>query len=71
MKNQETISESSAGSETVSELKLRTLRVWPALVLVVLIVVARFGPAYLEGGLSDYWMISVFGPLLCCLLMLI
>ena len=34
-------------------------------------IVARYGPAYLEGGLSVYWMIAVFGPLLCCLLLMI
>src|SRR5436190_14212490 len=51
--------------------KFRTLRVWPALFLVVLMIAARFGPAFLEGGISVYWMISVFGPLLCCLLIVI
>ena len=50
---------------------VQPLRIWPALALVVLMVAARFGPAYLEGGYSNYWMISVFGPLLCCVLMLI
>jgi outer membrane protein assembly factor BamB len=51
--------------------KFRPLRTWPALLLVALMFAARFGPIYLEGGLSSYWMIAVFGPLLCCLLMLI
>src|SRR5436853_2859388 len=49
----------------------RTLRAWPAALLVGLMVVARFGPALLEGGLSAHWMIAVFGPLLCCLLILV
>src|SRR5260221_127917 len=51
--------------------KFRPLRTWPALLLVALIFVTRFGPNLLEGGPSRYWMISVFGPMLCCLLLLI
>ena len=50
---------------------VRALRIWPAVLLVGLMLVARFGPALLEGGASAYWMITVFGPLLCCLLILI
>lgn len=49
----------------------RPLRVWPAVVLVGLMIAARFGPAYLEGGLSKYWMIAMLGPMLCCLLLVI
>lgn len=51
--------------------KRRPLRIWPALFLLALMIVARFGPAFLEGGLGVYWMVAVFGPLLCCLLILI
>jgi outer membrane protein assembly factor BamB len=51
--------------------KSRPLRTWPALLLVALMLLMRFGPAYLEGGLGSYWMIAVFGPLICCLLLLI
>src|SRR5687767_15528141 len=61
---------SSSGAGKASP-KFRPLRTWPALVLIALIVAARFGPASLEGGLTNYWMIAVFGPLLCCVLMLI
>ena len=49
----------------------RPLRVWPGVFLVVLMIVARFGPGHLEGGLSRYWMIAMMGPMLCCLLLLI
>jgi outer membrane protein assembly factor BamB len=49
----------------------RALRVWPAALLAGLMLVARFGPALLEGGASAHWMIAVFGPVLCCLLVLI
>lgn len=46
----------------------RPLRLWPALALVLLMFAARFGPALLEDGRATYWMVAVFGPLLCCLL---
>src|SRR6267142_3195094 len=49
----------------------RLLRVWPAVLLPGLMLAARFGPALFEGGASSYWMVAVFGPLLCCLLILI
>jgi outer membrane protein assembly factor BamB len=49
----------------------RALRIWPAVLLVALILAERFVPKFAEGGPSKYWMVSVFGPLLCCLLMLI
>ncbi len=60
-----------ACDNSTSPAKFRTLRTWPAVLLVLLMFVTRFGPAFLEGGASSYWMIAVFGPLLCCLLMLI
>lgn len=60
-----------ANESSTASAEFRTLRVWPALLLVALMIVARYGPAFLEGGLSVYWMIAVFGPMLCCLLMLI
>ncbi len=51
--------------------KSRPLRTWPCLLLIALIIAARYGPGLLEGGLSTYWMIGVFGPMVCCLLLLI
>ncbi len=60
----------NAGNKSDSR-PFRALRVWPAALLIVLMVVARFGPALLEGGFSAHWMIAVFGPLLCCVLILI
>ncbi len=51
--------------------KYRPLRAWPAVFLAALMLLMRFGPAYLEGGMSSYWMIAVFGPMLCCLLLVI
>src|SRR6187401_2200714 len=49
----------------------RLLRIWHAVLLAGLMLAARFGPELLEGGASTYWMVAVFGPLLCCLLILI
>src|SRR5438874_4694446 len=46
----------------------RSLRVWPAVLLAGLMLAARFGPALFEGGASSYWLVAVFGTLLCCLL---
>ena len=61
----------SGAAPTETKTKFRPLRVWPAVFLVVLMFVARFGPSFLEGGMGVYWMIGVFGPLLCCLLLFI
>src|SRR5256884_3138258 len=55
----------------VKRSNLRPLRVWPGVFLVLLMIVARFAPAYLEGGLARYWMVAMIGPMLCCLLLLI
>src|SRR5690242_20103946 len=49
----------------------RPLRAWPAVVLALLMLAARFGPELSQDAMAKYWMISVFGPLLCCLLLLI
>ncbi len=49
----------------------RPLRIWPGVFLVVLMLLARFVPAHLEGGLARYWMIAMMGPMLCCLLLVI
>jgi hypothetical protein len=49
----------------------RALRVWPAVILVALMIVTRFVPAFLEGGLAKYWMFAMMGPMVCCLLLVI
>src|SRR5882724_7759187 len=49
----------------------RALRVWPAVILVALMALTRFVPAFLEGGLAKYWMFAMMGPLVCCLLLVI
>src|SRR3954451_19270845 len=65
------MNEPTSGATEVSSAKRRPLRIWPALLLVALMLVARYGPAALEGRIANSWMISVFGPLLCCLLLVI
>lgn len=67
---EETVSDSRAENSAPAP-KFRRLRTWPVIGLIVLMLGARFGPALAEGGGSDYWMVTVFGPLLCCVLMLI
>lgn len=37
----------------------------------MLMLAGRFGPQVSPDAMAKYWMASVFGPLLCCLLMLI
>ena len=54
-----------------SRTEFRALRTWPALGLALLMVAARFGPGISDEGAAKYWMVSVFGPLLCCLLLVI
>src|SRR6266480_780647 len=49
----------------------RALRVWPAVILVALMVITRFVPAFLEGGLAKYWMFAMMGPMVCCLLLVV
>lgn len=64
--------EAAGGSPSVGRpVEVRSLRTWPAVLLVVLILATRFGPTFLEGGLSNYWMIALLGPLICSLLMVI
>jgi outer membrane protein assembly factor BamB len=60
----------SANDPTNTRKPFRALRVWPAVSLAALMVAGRFGPDMSEEG-AKYWMVSVFGPLLCCLLLVI
>lgn len=47
------------------------LRVWPGVLLVLVMPLARFVPGYLEGGFAQYWMVAMIGPMACCLLLVI
>jgi outer membrane protein assembly factor BamB len=70
-KNDGTGPEAAPSDNLARSSNFRPLRTWPALLLVAVIFVTRFGPNLLEGGPSSYWMVSVFGPMLCCLLLVI
>src|SRR5262245_6449826 len=67
----ETEAAPAAANSRVKPSTARPLRVWPAMFLVVLMIAARFVPAYLEGGLAKNWMFAMMGPMLCCLLLVI
>ena len=54
-----------------SRKQFRPLRAWPAFLLALLMLAARFGPGISEEGAAKYWMVAIFGPLLGCLLLLI
>ncbi|MFO1500692.1 MAG: PQQ-binding-like beta-propeller repeat protein [Verrucomicrobiota bacterium] len=47
------------------------LRTWPALLLAGLMLAGRFGPSVSPDAMAKYWMASVFGPLLCCVLLVV
>jgi hypothetical protein len=49
----------------------RPLSFWPAVVIMDLIILARYVPGFIEGASSEYWYIPVFIPMLGTLLMLI
>jgi outer membrane protein assembly factor BamB len=54
-----------------SRKEFRPLRAWPAFLLPLVMLTARFGPGLSEEGAAKYWMVAVFGPLLGCVLLLI
>ena len=47
------------------------LRIWPPLVLLALLFLLRSLPTVVNDPPDWLWMVAVFGPLLCCLLILI
>lgn len=49
----------------------KPLRLWPALILMVVIALCRYGPNFIEGASSRYWPVPVFFPMLGSVLMLI
>jgi outer membrane protein assembly factor BamB len=49
---------------------MKPWRVWVPLLLLVLMVVARFVPGMIPNGPANIWMVSAFGPLLLSLVIL-
>src|SRR5436190_22434000 len=54
-----------------SESPQKPLRMWPAWVLMAIIVLGRYVPRFIEGASSQFWYVPVFFPLLASVLMLI
>lgn len=54
-----------------AENKCRPLRIWPPVLLLLIMLVARYVPVLIEDGPPNLWMASAFGPLLCSLLILL
>jgi len=57
------------GNTTSSEYS--NLRIWPAILFLVAMVVAKMLPSMVENGPSQIWMSAAFGPLLGALLVLL
>jgi outer membrane protein assembly factor BamB len=49
----------------------KPLRMWPAFVLMAIMVLCRYVPRFIEGASSQYWYVPVFFPLLASVLMLV
>src|SRR5262245_22426292 len=63
--------ETAESNSPVKPSALRALRVWPAMIIVAFMIIARFVPTFLEGGLARYWMVALMGPMVCCLLLVL
>lgn len=59
-------------SESISsELPMKPLRMWPALVLMAIIILCRYLPPFIEGASSQYWFVPIFFPMMASALLLI
>ena len=63
----EATSESQQESLSTDIRELKPIRTWPALFLVVSMVVLKFLPSMVDNGPAMLWMASGFGPMLCSL----
>ncbi|MDA7878602.1 PQQ-like beta-propeller repeat protein [bacterium] len=57
--------------DIASNSKYFNLRIWPAILLLAVMVVAKLLPSMVENGPSQIWMSAAFGPLLGALLVLL
>lgn len=60
----ETTSETHDASQ-LSQARFKALRVWPPILLILGMVVARLIPQVIENGPANLWMSAAFGPLIC------
>ena len=49
----------------------RSLRLWPLFLLLAVMALTRFVPAHIGDGVSSYWMLILFGPLLSSLFIIL
>lgn len=57
-------------SNKVESSIFKPLRIWPAVIMIVVGVLLRMSPGLIEDGPPQIWMAAAFGPLLCGLLTL-
>lgn len=50
---------------------VKPLRLWPALVLMAIMILTRYAPRFIEGASSEFWYVPMFFPLLASVLMLV
>ena len=60
--------EPSLGDVSKTSSKYSSLRIWPAVLCLAGMVVAKMLPSMIENGPSQIWMSAAFGPLLGALL---
>ncbi len=60
-----------SSSDSRAPIAPRSLRLWPLFLLLAVMALTRFVPAHIGDGVSSYWMIILFGPLLSSLLIIL
>lgn len=50
---------------------VKPLRLWPALVLMAIMILTRYAPRFIEGASSEFWYVPMFFPLLASVLILV
>lgn len=55
---------------TASQTRYKSLRTWPAALILCLMTLCLFVPGIVDDGPAMLWAIKAFGPLLCCIIML-
>jgi outer membrane protein assembly factor BamB len=61
----------ATNSAVREESRYRTLRIWPLIFILTAMGATRFVPPLIENGPDWLWMVSAFGPILCCLLLVV
>ena len=61
----------SSDSISPSAPLFKSLRVWPAVLLIAVIVLCRYVPPFIEGASSQFWFVPIFFPMVASALLLI